>query len=344
MLIFESFNEIEKKCNYYNINNHTINDDGSVDVDGDVILSNYNLDKLPVKFGKINGSFSVNYLPIKTMEGCPYEVSGEFYFEGTDIKTLEGGPKKVGSNFVINNNKKLTSLLGGPKHVGGDYQVNNCKLTSLNNFAEYVGRHVHVQLNSFTTLEGLPKHIHGDLYCSENYLTTLEGGPEKIDGDFVSTYTQLTNLKGIARCGKNIILRNNILSDISDIQDDMGEYTTLNLNDNELTEDCIKDLPKKGYVLCLNKNFFDDVYGMDKLDYDLVEISNNPINVIISPIITQEDFDKIEIFNTIKPIKEGVVNLKRVKYLWSLLFPKLTNYEINRRLNIIEERGYKIVG
>ena len=37
----------------------TVNDDGSIDVDGDVIMYNLNLTKIPFKFSKVTGIFSV---------------------------------------------------------------------------------------------------------------------------------------------------------------------------------------------------------------------------------------------------------------------------------------------
>ena len=49
--LFESFNDIDSICKKYNITNYTINSDGSIDVDGDVNLSNRGLTKLPLKFG-----------------------------------------------------------------------------------------------------------------------------------------------------------------------------------------------------------------------------------------------------------------------------------------------------
>ncbi|NBO23267.1 hypothetical protein EBU94_08025, partial [bacterium] len=49
--------EIKKICEKYKIYNYNINDDGSVDVDGDVDLSNKELTRLPIRFGKVSGSF-----------------------------------------------------------------------------------------------------------------------------------------------------------------------------------------------------------------------------------------------------------------------------------------------
>ena len=48
--------EIYNICEKYNIQNYTINN-GLVDVDGNVNLSNRKLSKIPLNFGKVNGYF-----------------------------------------------------------------------------------------------------------------------------------------------------------------------------------------------------------------------------------------------------------------------------------------------
>ena len=60
----------------YNIENATINDDLTVDVMGSVKLSNNDLTKIPVQFGKVTGDFfcSNNYLT--TLKGLPRHVFG----------------------------------------------------------------------------------------------------------------------------------------------------------------------------------------------------------------------------------------------------------------------------
>jgi len=63
---------------------YTLNEDGSIDVKGDVDLIRQNLNKIPFKFNKVNGNFwcSLNYL-----------------------KSLKGSPKKVGKIFNCWDNK-----------------------------------------------------------------------------------------------------------------------------------------------------------------------------------------------------------------------------------------------
>ena len=62
----------------------TLNSNGTYDVEGDVDLSNMNLTKLPMKFGKI---------------------SGDFYCDNNNLTSLEGSPKEVGIDFWCYNNK-----------------------------------------------------------------------------------------------------------------------------------------------------------------------------------------------------------------------------------------------
>ena len=80
--LFESFNDIETICKEYGIENWTINPDGTIDVDGGVYLDNRGLTKLPLKFGKVRGSFDCSYNQLTTLEGSPKEVG--VYFDCDD--------------------------------------------------------------------------------------------------------------------------------------------------------------------------------------------------------------------------------------------------------------------
>ena len=54
-----SENEIHRICKEYGIKNYTINPDGSIDVNGNVSLSNNELTELLLKFNIIEGFFSL---------------------------------------------------------------------------------------------------------------------------------------------------------------------------------------------------------------------------------------------------------------------------------------------
>ena len=193
--IFESKEEIKTICQKYGIENYTINHDGTVDVDGDVNLSNKKLIKLPLKFGKVGGYFYCQYNQLTSLDGCPKEVGGAFNCQYNQLTSLEGGPKEVSGNFYCYNNQ-LTSLEGGPQEVGGDFLCQYNQLTSLDVCPKYVGGHFNCNYNQLKSLEGCPEVVGGEFSCSDNQLTSLEGCPEKVGGNFYCGYNKLTSLEG----------------------------------------------------------------------------------------------------------------------------------------------------
>ena len=118
--LFEAFEDIDSICKKYNIVNYTINNDGSVDVDGDVNLRNKGLTKLPLKFGSVTGNFYCHRNRLTTLEGAPSYVGGDLYCNNNKLTSLEGCPDHVGGDFNCSNNK-LASLEGGPIHVGAGF-------------------------------------------------------------------------------------------------------------------------------------------------------------------------------------------------------------------------------
>ena len=148
MLNYKKEMNIESICQEYDIQNYTINSDGTVDVDGIVDLSRRNLSKLPLKFGR---------------------VTGIFYCENNQLTTLEGCPVEVGGNFACSHNQ-LTSLLGCPREVGGYFDCGNNQLTSLEGCPNEVVGSFDCCLNQLTTLEGCPKVVGGEFYCYDNPL------------------------------------------------------------------------------------------------------------------------------------------------------------------------------
>jgi hypothetical protein len=118
---------IHAVCSKFNIQNYTINDDFTIDVDGDVNLSlgfskHRVSTKIPLKFNKTSGYFACQYKFLTTLEGSPKEVGGSFFCSGNELTSLKGGPKRVSGNFVCSHNQ-LTSLEGAPEYVGGNF---NC--------------------------------------------------------------------------------------------------------------------------------------------------------------------------------------------------------------------------
>jgi len=143
------FENIEK----YYIRNYTFNDDASIDVNGNVDLSNRLLTKIPIKFRNVSGNFTCSNNKLTSLEGCPETVGGNFICSYNNLTSLEGCPETVGGNFICSYNN-LTSLEGCPETVGGDFSCS---------------------FNNLTSLIGGPKTIGGYFSCSSNNLTSLDG-------------------------------------------------------------------------------------------------------------------------------------------------------------------------
>jgi len=138
----EEINKIHDLCKQYNIENYSINADGSIDVNGSVDLRHKMLDHMPLKFNKISGNFLCHKNTLTDLVGCPKEVGLKFSCNTNNLNSLLGGPIKVGGNFWCEFNK-LTSLEGCPSKVGQGF------------FCDF---------NSLVTLHYCPAEIGGSFY------------------------------------------------------------------------------------------------------------------------------------------------------------------------------------
>jgi hypothetical protein len=148
--IGENHSSIEEICRKYGIQNYTINLDGSVDVEGNVVLSRMELTQLPLQFGKVSGNFLCNKNHLTSLKGSPSEVGGKFNCYGNQLTNLEGAPRKVGGDFYCSDNQ-LTTLDGAPREVGGDF---DCRSNKIWNF---IG----------------PEGIGGNFYCNKNPIDVI---------------------------------------------------------------------------------------------------------------------------------------------------------------------------
>lgn len=123
--------EINKICKRYDINNYTINSDGSIDVNGNVYLYYKGFTKIPLKFNKVSGSFICSNNNLISLEGCPKEVGGEFDCNDNQLTSLEGSPEEIGDDFYCSHNP-ITTMKGVTKIIKGNFMCSNCKLESLN--------------------------------------------------------------------------------------------------------------------------------------------------------------------------------------------------------------------
>ena len=147
--IKESKTDIHSICSEYGINDYTINPDGSIDVDGNIILSydfeRGELSKIPLKFAK---------------------VIGDFECDRNQLTTLKGSPRSVGGNFECSGNQ-LTSLEYCPVSVGGNFDCHNNQLTSLEGLPE-IGGYLNCRRNQIIDFRGVSEFFEGLFYCEEN--------------------------------------------------------------------------------------------------------------------------------------------------------------------------------
>ena len=100
--------DIEAWCEEMGIENYTINSQGEIDVNGNVMLYKKDLKELPYKFGKVNGHFDIGSNPnLTSLKNCPDFVDGYFSC-GSCLKldSLEGCPKEVGGYFYCGDCKR----------------------------------------------------------------------------------------------------------------------------------------------------------------------------------------------------------------------------------------------
>lgn len=145
--LFENFDtkSIEEICKNFNIGNYTINDDGTIDIDGNISINV--LHNLPLKFGKVTGYFSCSSNVLTSLEGSPGYVGGDFECVKNMLTSLEGCPEYVGGDFDIrlNNIKDLRNCptyIGGKFRTGSDslsiiYDILKSNLECVNNFYDF---------------------------------------------------------------------------------------------------------------------------------------------------------------------------------------------------------------
>ena len=95
-------NGIENWLKKYEIQNYTINNDLTVDVDGDVYLYYKKLKQIPIKFDIIKGYFNCSNNYLTSLDFCPKEVGGNFNCSWNELISLDGCPKSVGGDFYSN--------------------------------------------------------------------------------------------------------------------------------------------------------------------------------------------------------------------------------------------------
>ena len=114
------------------IKNFTILPDNSVNVHGDIKLSDKltSMVKLPLSFNEVEGDFDISNNELTSLEGSPKKVSGSFLAHKNELTSLKGGPKEVGGSFIVLHNN-ITSLQNAPTLVKEDFICSHNPLRDL---------------------------------------------------------------------------------------------------------------------------------------------------------------------------------------------------------------------
>ncbi len=121
-----------------NLEDYTFHKDGTLDVNGDVDLSEMNLTQLPFKFGKVTGDFNCSYNELSSTENMPRIVGGSFYCYHNPITSLIGGPEEVGWDYSCSETL-ISSFDGIPQHLRIFYCTNCKRLRSLKGLPDAQG-------------------------------------------------------------------------------------------------------------------------------------------------------------------------------------------------------------
>ncbi len=185
-LFLESKTDIDSICKKYDIKNYTINEDGTVDVNGSVSLCRIGLTKLPLRFGKVTGYFDCSSNQLTSLEGSPYYVGGYFSCKYNRLTSLESCSKFVLYDFYCGNNQ-LTSLEGCPKTIYSHavFFCENNNLVDFKGFPEDFDGYVNFTNNPVNELlRNIPKDIHSKFIYWCNEYDAIDKGisiPERIE-------------------------------------------------------------------------------------------------------------------------------------------------------------------
>ena len=128
--LLKNKDDIKAWLEQYDIEKYTINEDMTVDVDQDIILTNRNITNIMVQFGKINGFFLCNKTGLLSLIGCAHTILGDFDCSDNLLRSLIGGPKYVGRNFNCSDTY-LKSLEGCPIIINGNFYCEQNQLITL---------------------------------------------------------------------------------------------------------------------------------------------------------------------------------------------------------------------
>jgi hypothetical protein len=124
--------EVHQLCREYGIRNYRINEDGSVDVDGNVDLRFRELREMPLKFNKVSGYFYCNSNLLTNLRGCPNIVGRDFYCRDNKLSSLENLSLNIGGELNCTHNQIWT--FNGINYIKGNFDCSENPIYSIYRF------------------------------------------------------------------------------------------------------------------------------------------------------------------------------------------------------------------
>lgn len=146
----EEKDRIDSICEKYNIKGYSINSDGSIDVDGSVLITEKGLITIPLRFNNVIGSFYCNNNSLTSLLGSPKYVGGTFDCGTNRLMSLKFAPDRIQRDFLCENNP-LSDLVGGPSYVNGDYFAYSTHIKTLVGCAAIINGNLQVGQNLLLT-------------------------------------------------------------------------------------------------------------------------------------------------------------------------------------------------
>jgi hypothetical protein len=306
----------ERILEHFKIQNYTIKDDGTVDVNESVHLSEKGLTEIPIKFGVVKGNFDISGNNLLSLKNCPRIVNGIFKCSGNkQLSSLKKGPKIVESYWCFNCD--LKSLEGAPNEVTGEFNCSfNRNLTSLKDGPKIVGNY-NCSYCNIESSEGIPDEITGDFYgkgqrsgyiIRDKNFTYKYAIQELLESYGIKYYTlnddgSVDVLRSVDLSGKklteipikfgfingNFYINNNNLSSLKNSPREMSGIFSCSGNKN-LTS--LEDGPENVYSYFCNNCNLESLVGAPTQVTDKFDCSNNKqLSSLNHAPKTLQDFD-----------------------------------------------------
>lgn len=260
---------IKQFLNANRIQNYTIEDDGTVNVTGDVLLNG--IKELPIQFGRITGHFVVDDVSFKTFKGFPKVVGGDVRIQRRVIVPDYTGFPEVIRGAAAMKTIQADSLKGFPKLISKYAEItvsgNRHDLNDLGKFG--AGLYINVEDAPLSNLNGLQRTFNDDLTIKAKGVSSLEGFPAEVNGNITLVVNTKAGSNPTKSMHKHIKKMSGVLHMLID--------TMFELNDKSNIPPLLSTILIKGIK---GVRFADSSYGMSlmtPMGLDLERAINNGI-------------------------------------------------------------------